>query len=198
MMAQFLEDFASTTGIGVGDTADSTPDAIQTSKASYDQGYKAGWSDAVSETSDSKTQTIERLSQAFQETSFTYFEARNHILNSLRPVLEEFVSKVMPEMAVASLAPQIAEKVDQICSEVDSPIKVFCAPSALLALEKLDTDLKSLPVTFEAEPSLSEMQVLFTYADGSAEINLSETTAKITESVREFFEAIDTREVKNA
>ena len=95
-MAQILqlEDF-SISNPGVFNSAPQiSTKAIQ--KESFDSGYRDGWNDAFAEarSEDSKART--NISSSLQELAFTYFEARQHIMGSFRPLLQAMMDGVLP------------------------------------------------------------------------------------------------------
>ncbi len=80
--------------------------AIEESKlASYEQGYKAGWDDAAAALAEDQTRIRADLARNLQQLSFTYQEARSHILKAVEPLLEEMVGRLLPDMARETLAP---------------------------------------------------------------------------------------------
>ena len=175
MICDFLEDFA--TGKHPEATDRNPPNTAADKKRAeenYGSGYKEGWADAIEDHEIRQSAALENLAQAMQEASFTYFEARNHILNSMRPLIEELASKVMPDLAVSGLAPIIAERLSQLSREIETPITVCCAPESLKLLKSACENQIAPPVSFKSEPTLNEMQVLFRYADGSAEVDVRE------------------------
>jgi hypothetical protein len=55
-------------------------DAVEEAKvASFEQGYKAGWDDAVAAQSEDQTRIRADLARNLQSLSFTYQEARSHM-----------------------------------------------------------------------------------------------------------------------
>lgn len=53
--------------------------------ASYEQGFSAGWEDALAAQADDRKQLAADLAHTLQSLSFTYHEARAHILRGLEP-----------------------------------------------------------------------------------------------------------------
>ncbi len=197
MIVDFLEDFSVADQSQAGLESVSNLELRRRSRAEYDRGYQAGWSDSAAEEKTRQKKASIQLSQALQEASFTYFEARNHILVSMRPVLEELASKFLPELARKSLAPLVAEKTLALAEELETPLKIMCAPQSLDVLQEACKNSPAPPAIFLAEPSLTDLQVVFEYADGSAEIDLSHTIQELTNCVEQFYEALEDQEVKH-
>ena len=85
--------------------------AIEEAKlAAYEQGYKAGWDDAAAAQSEDQTRIRADLARNLQQLSFTYQEARAHILKAVEPLLEEMVNRRLPDTARETLAPLVLER----------------------------------------------------------------------------------------
>lgn len=164
----------------------------------YDDGYTAGWNDAIEEERKASDKLTRDMALALQEAGFTYFEARQHILKSLRPVLEAISEVILPELARSSLGPTIAETIEYLAESIEQPIEILCPPHAEETLKKICEDQIKFPVTVTTEATLADQQVLFRYADGSAEIDMSKCVADIQAAISEFYDSLNESEVNYA
>ena len=64
----------------------------------FEEGYRAGWDDAIKAQSDDRTR-ISEFAQNLQDLSFTYHEAYSHAINAMTPLLEDIVRSVLPKIA---------------------------------------------------------------------------------------------------
>ena len=71
--------------------------------ASYEQGYTAGWEDAVAAQKDERSQMATELAHNLQLLNFTYHEARSHLLKGIEPLLLALVTQVLPETVRAGI-----------------------------------------------------------------------------------------------
>lgn len=194
----FLEDFATAkestaTSLDLPETA-----PVQNLDAGYDRGYEAGWADAASSDRSEQDKCLRDMSIALQESGFTYYEARQHVLKSLRPVLDAISERILPEAAQLSLGPKIIEALQTLADGIEDPIEILCPPAAENTLKSICEEQITFPVTISPEPTLAEQQVLFRYADGTSELNMTSCLTEIQTAISEFFEGLEQEELKHA
>ena len=163
--------------------------AIEEGKlAAYEQGYKAGWDDAAAAQSEDQNRIRADLARSLQQLSFTYQEARSHILKAIEPLLEEMVNRLLPETARETLAPLVLEQVMPMAEELtDQPVVLVLNPAVRAAVETLIEQATGLPMSIEEEPTLPEGQVYIRLGGTEAKVDLTRVTADIAAAVRGFF-----------
>lgn len=156
--------------------------------AAYEQGYKGGWDDAAAASSEDQTRIRADLARNLQQLSFTYQEARAHILKAIEPLLEEMVNRLLPETARETLAPLVLEQVMPMAEELtDQPVTLVLNPAVRTAVEALIEQATGLPMNIEEEPTLPEGQVYIRLGKAEAKVDLTRVTAEIAAAVRGFF-----------
>ena len=169
----------------------------ETKLASYDAGYAAGWEDAASAQSADQTRVRADLARNLQSLSFTFHEARTHVLQALEPLLAEIVGRFLPDLARETLAPLVLDVLMPLAEKMaDAPVTLVLNPVARPAVEALLEQATGMPLTLVEEPSLSEGQVYLKLGETETQINLDRATAEITAAVRGFFE-LPEKESKN-
>ncbi|MEZ5798721.1 MAG: flagellar biosynthesis protein [Paracoccaceae bacterium] len=163
--------------------------AVEEAKlAAYEQGYKAGWDDAAAAQAEDQGRIRADLARNLQQLSFTYQEARSHILKAVGPLLEEMVGRLLPETARETLAPLVLEQVMPMAEDLsDQPVAMVMNPAVRPAIESLIEQATGLPMTIEEEPSLPEGQVYIRMGGSEAKVDLTRVTADIAAAVRGFF-----------
>lgn len=163
--------------------------AIEESKlASYEQGYKAGWDDAATALAEDQTRIRADLARNLQQLSFTYQEARSHILKAVEPLLEEMVGRLLPEMARETLAPLVLEQVMPMAEDLtDNPVSLVMNPAMRAQVEALIAQATGLPLQIDEEPTLPEGQVYIRLGASEAKVDLTRVTKDIAAAVRGFF-----------
>jgi flagellar assembly protein FliH len=160
----------------------------ETRLAAYDQGYAAGWEDAVAAQADEQVNLRADLARNLQALSFTYQEARAHLLGSLGPFVQDMVARLLPEVAREALAPVVLETLmplaDQAC---EAPVTIVVAPAARPPVEALLAEATGLPVTLVEEPTLGEGQAYLRLETAEVVVDLDRAVAEITAAVRDFF-----------
>ncbi len=157
--------------------------------ASYDKGYSAGWEDAVEAQSGDQTRMRADLARNLQSLSFTYHEARSHILKAVEPLMLQIVGRLLPEIARETLAPFVLETLMPLAEGLaDAPITLVINPAARPAVEALLKQATGLPLVISEEPTLSEGQVYLKLGSVETHIDLDRATADIAAAVRGFFD----------
>ena len=171
--------------------------AVEEAKiASYEQGYSAGWEDATAAQNGDQSRIRADLARSLQSLSFTFQDARSHVLQAIRPLILEMTSRLLPEVARESLAPTVLDALMPMADDMaDAPLTLVLNPAVRDRVEGLVAQATGLPMTIEAEPSLSEGQVYIRLGAKETKVDLDRVTADITAAVRAFFNtsAQDTR-----
>ncbi len=186
-LAQILEDFG---------TYDATPGVtIQLSDVAleeqrleaFENGYKAGWDDAITAQGDDQTRIATDFARNLQDLSFTYHDAFNQLTKAIQPLLTQIVSKVLPEMAHATLGAQVVEQLtDMARTQAGEPVEVVVSPANATSISALAEQDLGMPITIVEEPSLGEGQVYLRFGQTEREINLDQVLGGISEAVDAF------------
>lgn len=156
--------------------------------AAFEQGYAAGWDDsnATREAEEAKIRLA--IGQSLQEMSFTYHEARHHLLESIRPLVVAMVEKVVPAAARASLPEIVA---DQICAVgppmTDSALVVTTNPGNVPTVQKLLSEQITPPFVVSADASLGAGQAFIRFSKAETRIDLDEVVARIASAIDSYF-----------
>ena len=157
--------------------------------AAYEQGFTAGWDDAVAAQADNQTLLGAEIAKNLQELSFTYQEARSHVLHAIEPLLAQMAERVLPDMARAVLAPMIVETLRPMATALaDTPVTLVISPAARPAVEALIERTGALPVTIETETTLGEGQAQLRFGQSETRIDLDRAVTDIAAAVRGFFD----------
>ncbi|MCB2135644.1 MAG: flagellar biosynthesis protein [Rhodobacteraceae bacterium] len=154
----------------------------------YEQGYSAGWDDAVAAQDREVARLRSDLGASLQEMSFTYEEARGHVLRALEPLLSDMVAKVLPAIAHETLVPMILDELRPAAADLgQTPVTVIANGVNRALLEKLLVEPAKFPILLKDEPSLSDGQVFLKFGKIDKRIDLDSVIAAITKAVRGFF-----------
>lgn len=156
--------------------------------ASFEQGYSAGWEDAVAAQQGDQSRIRADLARNLQSLAFTFQDARSHVLQSIRPLLLEMVDRLLPAVAREALGPTVVEALTPMAEELaDAPLTLVLNPAVRAGIEDLVVKATGLPMVIEEEPSLPEGQVYIRFGPTETKVDLSQVTAGIAAAVRAFF-----------
>ncbi len=163
--------------------------AVEEAKvASFEQGYSAGWDDAVAAQQGDQTRIRSDLARNLQSLAFTFQDARSHVLQAIRPLILEMINRLLPEVAREALAPTVLEAVMPMADDLaDAPLTLVLNPAVRGQVEDLVTQATGLPMMIEEEPSLPEGQVYIRFGASETKVDLDQVTTDIGIAVRAFF-----------
>lgn len=157
--------------------------------AAYEQGYTAGWDDAVAAQEGDQTRMGAEIASNLQALSFTYQEARVHVLRAIEPLLSQMAERVLPDMARAALAPMIVETLRPLAEGLaEVPVVLVINPAARPAVEALLERTGGMSLTVETEPTLGEGQAQLRFGQTETRIDLDRAVTDIAAAVRGFFD----------
>jgi flagellar biosynthesis/type III secretory pathway protein FliH len=163
--------------------------AVEEAKiTSYEQGYSAGWEDASAAQQGDQTRIRADLARSLQSLSFTFQDARGHVLQAIRPLILEMTNRLLPEVARQSLGPTVLDALTPLADQLaDTPLTLVLNPAVRDRVEGLVAEATGLPMVIEEEPSLSEGQVYIRLGPKEQKVDLDRVTSDITAAVRGFF-----------
>jgi flagellar assembly protein FliH len=154
----------------------------------YEQGYKAGWDDATAAQVEEQSRVAADFARNLQELSFTYHEARSQILNSLKPLFTEMVSKVLPRLAQETLPQSIVEEVLSAASDrTSAEFEIVISSANRPALERLLEGQTALDVNIVEEPTMAEGLAYIRFNETEKQIDLTSVLAGFSQLVEGFF-----------
>ncbi|MEC8016664.1 MAG: hypothetical protein VX203_11555 [Pseudomonadota bacterium] len=154
---------------------------------SFEQGYKAGWDDAISAKSEEHASVSAALASKLNDLSFTYHEAREAILADLAPTVEKAIMTVLPEVARQAVGALAVEQLNQIVREnSETPVVLSTAPDCYQPVIDVMPEDQQFPVEVVRDESLAEGQVRFEFAQRERLIDLSEVLEAVGEAMAAF------------
>jgi len=163
------------------------PDAQEIRLNAYEEGYKAGWDDATAAENEARTRIGADFAKTLQELSFSYHEARSHVLGALGPLLSAIVEKVVPQVAESGFARTVLEVAMQMAEKAgDAPVEIRVCPENRPALAELTGTDPGLPLRIVEDDTLGPGQALLSGATGECEIDIDGMLDSIRAALDEF------------
>ncbi|MBO9473779.1 MULTISPECIES: hypothetical protein [unclassified Shimia] len=154
---------------------------------SFEQGYKAGWDDAISAKSEEHASMSAELARKLQDLSFTYHEAREAIIADMAPTIEKAIMTVLPELARQAIGAMAVEQLNSIVRESsETPVILSAAPDAYQPVIDVMPEKPQLPVEVVRDESLGEGQIRFEFAERERLLDMSEVLATVAEALKAF------------
>ncbi len=192
-IAHLLEDFTLHSGGGALHLLDQ--EALEDQRlTAFEDGYGAGWEDAVQAQEKSRGQVSMELGKSLEDMYFTYHEAIARMSLSLEPMFQSLIQVVLPEMMERSFALRVTEQLCDMAREhMNQPMQIMVPEGRSEDVEALlPQDLSSKPRVVE-DPALDQGQARLQVGTAAREVDCDAVLA----SIAQVFEAylFEAREV---
>ena len=186
-----LEDFsdASLASFGQPQDAVSSQQAEAAKATAYEQGYKAGWDDAIEAESESQSRIGAEFARHLQEMSFSFHEARTHVIQGMESLLQELLSTFLPALIRETMGQRILETLEPLVAEcADSAVQIAVAPGCQSALEPHLSEAGIAMIQLIEEPSLSEGQAFLRLGENERKIDLTDAIETVSQSINSMYQ----------
>lgn len=134
--------------------------AVKLREAAFEEGYAAGWQDALEHMRNEDSLRRLAAEEALQQISFSYAEAHHALSGAFLGLTGAILSKVLPQATAIALPERVAaELADLVTQHTHCAIRIACAPAVKPMLEPLAAACPDVQITFHPEPSFSDAQV---------------------------------------
>ncbi len=179
----FFEDFSGSAGPS-DPRGGSQSDPLE----GYEVGYKAGWDDAVAAHQESKAHLSAVLSQNLEQTEFTLIEAQQEILKSIKPVLDEVTSTLLPGLSNTALRTLIAEEISQLLKEyAPKEVSIVVSEPDEAPVAALLNETRALSeISLDTKSTISEGQAYISCASQQSKIDVKQAITDIQSTIENF------------
>ena len=199
-MGLLLEDF----DIAHPPTSPANSDMISRSMAetekvaTYEQGYQAGWDDATLAEAEDQSRIAADFARNLQDLSFTFHEARAHVIQTMEPLLNALVGKLLPDLVSETMGLRIIEELRPLIEDAaDAPIELVVATASIPALEKQLANSQIGAIQLRQEPSLAEGQAFLRVGKSERKIDLTAAFEAISMAIASLH-SLNERTLKHA
>lgn len=157
--------------------------------AAFDDGYRAGWDDANAARAHSAAESEEALVNHLQSLSFTYHDARSHVLRALNPLIAEIAARLLPTIAQSALPQLVVDALAPFAEfAASAPVELRACPATRDLLEARLGGDPGLPLAFVADPALTPGQVWLRLGEAETRVDIDAALTAIRTVLRDFFE----------
>lgn len=155
----------------------------------FEDGYKAGWDDALAANETDPAWAASQISQCLQDMAFTHREAYVSLNSAIKPLIEKIIEKLLPEMARKTMGAHIFGEISKLMDlRSENSVEITVAPENLDSCREIFESLAGVPFTLGPDPSLSTGQAYLRVNQTEREINLSAVLNGIDEALVAFYE----------
>lgn len=175
-----LEDFGAP--IAAGPAQQSGDDAA--AKAVYERGYRQGWDDATAKAEAGRDAISAELERNLRDLGFTYFEARDALLQSMSSFLDESLNVLFPALLAPATRATVLAELDQIAATTQpGGIGIMVAADEADRVRALLPDETALDITVEPEPALALGQAHIVFGETEIDIDLQSVVQRLRDAV---------------
>ncbi|WP_424985490.1 hypothetical protein [Microbulbifer sp. S227A] len=159
--------------------------------ASFEQGYTAGWDDALRVQSEDKTRALAALAQNLEDFSFTYQEALAQMTKAVEPVFRALLQQVLPEALRESVGGQIVEQCLALArDQVEQPVVLVVPTGTGAALKPILQKELPMQLAIRESAEIAPGQFQLRIGESEREIDTAQLLASLTGSVDAFYHTL--------
>ena len=165
------------------------PEDIEDEKlAAFEQGYQAGWDDAVAAQNETLTFVSSGLASSLQNASFEYHELRATLNGTIEAIIQEITTAILPQIAQASLGSHVREQIVALARDMlDCHVEIVVSPLSEAAVQNALADDPPSPFILITDELLAPTQVVLRLENKEVELHLERTVTEISTAVAAFF-----------
>ncbi|SUZ30596.1 hypothetical protein ROE7235_00320 [Roseibaca ekhonensis] len=156
------------------DGAPLTPqDAEMLRTRAFEEGYGAGWSDALEQMRDEDALRRAAAEEALQAISFSFHEARDQLESSFMALAGEMITVLLPDLLPEALPRLLARELRALGTrQFSGRLELLCAPGAVDGMSELVKTVNGMEILLVEEPSFTESQVAIRIDQNARHIDL--------------------------
>lgn len=166
------------------------PDEIEDIRLNaYEKGYVAGWDDHCQQEQVDEVNRRKTIDRQIEQLTFSYHDARGHVLKSIEPVLQAILGSVLPAAARASVVPLVLEQLLPLAhSASEAPITLNVAAGTKDAYLAAFEGQVLPPINLVEVDDLPEFAARFASNALETQIDLSHAAERIQCAVQDFYQ----------
>jgi len=187
-ISHLLEDFGTNSDLPGPLTMMSPEDIEDVRLGAFEQGYSAGWEDALSAQSRDRARLSETLAGNLEDLSFTYHEAASHLTQSVEPVFRGLLDLVLPETMTRVFGQHVIDQLMQLVRDaVDQPVQISVTADMTDMVASLLPAALSLPVQVVEDPKLETGQAALRVGHVEKSLDMTRVLGSVSDAVDAFF-----------
>lgn len=189
--ARLFEDFGRRKAPAQSAAAAAIEDLEDQKLRSFEQGYGAGWDDAMKAQADSGKLLVDTVQQSLLDARLTRDEAMQSFVAATRPLIDGLVGKILPALAERTLPQHVSNLLAKVIEEAsDLPLEIRVSPDQHAAVARLLEGRMPENATLLADSDLSAGQACCALGTSEKQVDLPGLVAEITEAVEAFYNSV--------
>ena len=149
-------------------------------EAAYDEGYTAGWQDALAAMRDEDEMRRAAALDAVQAISFTYTEAHAALESAFLALSDQLLNQLLPQAAQLGLPALLRAELHRIAQQgAAMPVELHCAPASSATLRAITDTVQGVEIRIIEEPAYSDAQLSLRLGAQQRDIDFDSLTKQI-------------------
>lgn len=190
-MTVLLEDFGTATASPA--TRPMAAPAAPAGADRFDDGYNAGWDDAVAQTRSEQGAIGARLAERLEALGVEHESLRQSVIADLEPMLREVFDKVLPRAVERSFHATLLEEAGRVLDAASERIDICVSPEDVPAMARLlqEAEISESRATVTGEPALAMSQALIRWTGQERRIDLDGVLGDMDAALDTYFATLD-------
>ncbi|WP_333827331.1 hypothetical protein [Pararhodobacter sp.] len=155
----------------------------------YERGYVAGWEDSERQAEREALETRARVERQLEALSFTYHDARGHVLRAMEPVLHAMLETVVPEAARAAVIPGVIAQLLPLAQSLsEAPVTLRIAQGARPGFDAALAGLVLPPLEIEESADLGPGQAEIAFDHKETRVDLAQAAEELRGAISRFYQ----------
>lgn len=134
--------------------------------ASFEDGYQAGWDDAIKAEKSTRAAVINEFADSLSEMAFSYHDARSALAHGMETFLQPVLAEIIPLIARSSLPGLVVEKLKELIQvSTERPIEIVVSPDRMVAFREAFEESLTEPFVIVPDESLEPDKVFVRLGD---------------------------------
>lgn len=163
------------------DGASLAPQDAETLRArAFEEGYGAGWSDALEQMRNEDALRRAAVEEALQAIAFSFHEACDGLESSFMALAGEMITTLLPDLLPEALPRLLERELRALATrQFAGRLELICAPGVSEHMSELVKTVKGMEVTLMEEPSFTDSQLTLRINQHARQIDLEGTLAAL-------------------
>ncbi|MCA2014429.1 hypothetical protein [Pararhodobacter sp. CCB-MM2] len=155
----------------------------------YEKGYVAGWEDNGKQADADEATRRAAIERQVEQLSFTYHEARGHVLKSIEPLLGAMVETLLPALVKSTIVPLTIEQLLPLAHAAsEQPLTLRVGLGCRDAFEDALKGQMLPPLELVETADLAEGQAEFVMGVAETRIDLTHAAETIGRAIDRFYQ----------
>jgi len=168
-------------------------DADSLRARAFEDGYGAGWTDALEQMRNEDALRRVASEEALQAVAFGFQEAKHGLESCFMDLASQLVATLLPELRPVALRQHLAQELRTLAARhFRGRLEILCAPTSVTTISNLVQAIPDMEIAVVQEPSFTEAQVLIRVDQTDRRIDLDRVIAALNDALGDTLEQKDT------